>query len=226
MIVLTKPFHSIGVKLPSRTTTDARQHLNNRNSEPATMSLVAHDIIEIESDSDSDYSDDEEDGANHRLLRYLSTRAADLAAAGITEGELELDFQRVGGQQDRYHQVLQDRRGRNVVDGGEGGRGRPPLPPLPPPLPPPPQPRLAPRAPLPQTPPRPIQKFRLPKLKSTPKSTPKPKTKSKPKRDPDDMMVDATCVICYSATTNTVLIPCGHLVLCSVCIGDYVGDIS
>lgn len=201
--------------------------LNDRNSEPATMSLVAHDIIEIESDDDDgdydyDYHYNCREGernaevVDHRLMVYLSSRAADLAAAGITEGELELEFQRAEGRQDRHHQTSQDRRGRHIMDAGEGRRGRLPLPPS---FSPPPQ-NL--RVPSPGTPPRPIQKSRLPKLKPTPKSTPKPK------RDPDDMMVDATCIICYSATTNTVLIPCGHLVLCAVCIRvlRFIGDIS
>lgn len=164
------------------------------------MSFVAHDVIQI----DSDDSDDSDSDMDRQLLRYLSVRAADLAAAGIAEGEGEgeLEFQRSGGR------VLQERRVRHFVDGGGGGGGggrgggRPLSLPQPRPAPPPPPPQ-------PQTPPRSIHRSRLPKLKPTPKPT--------PKRDPDDMMVDATCIICYSATTNTVLIPCGHLVLCAVC---------
>lgn len=207
------------------------------NSERTAMSFP-HEIIEIDSD------DDEEDEImNYQLMRYLSTRAADLAAAGITEGELELEFQRVEARQDRRNQA-RDTRGRYQgldldEDNGHGRLNS--APPLPPPEArnrrprldeffdrdedhnhgrlnrPPPQPQLqsrsAPRAPPPQTPPRQKQKSRIPK--PTPKSTPKPK--GKPKREPDDMTVDATCIICYNAITNTVLIPCGHLVLCKVC---------
>lgn len=194
-----------------------------------------HEVIEIDSD------DEEDEVMNRQLMRYLSTRAADLAAAGITEGELEVELQRAEGRQDRRHQARDRRRRHQDFDSDEdNGHSRLNSPP---PLPPPEvrnrrgrydnfinrdedhdhgrlnrppsqlQPRPAPRAPPPQTPPRQKPKSRIPK--PTPKSTPRPKGKAK--REPDDMTVDATCIICYNAITNTVLIPCGHLVLCKVC---------
>lgn len=35
----------------------------------------------------------------------------------------------------------------------------------------------------------------------------------------DDTKVDAACIICYARIADTVILPCGHLVLCMVCYG-------
>lgn len=35
----------------------------------------------------------------------------------------------------------------------------------------------------------------------------------------EDTKVDAGCIICYTRVADTVLVPCGHLVLCIVCYG-------
>jgi hypothetical protein len=32
----------------------------------------------------------------------------------------------------------------------------------------------------------------------------------------DEMKMDVGCIVCYNEVADTVLVPCGHLVLCSV----------
>lgn len=36
-------------------------------------------------------------------------------------------------------------------------------------------------------------------------------------RSTDDLMVDSGCITCYDRIADTVLLPCGHLILCMVC---------
>lgn len=154
------------------------------------MSSDGYDVVEIESD------DDEAEEVNRQLTRYFSSRAADLAAAGIIEGEEELELEEELREQ-HLRNLRDTRRYDSDDDDSTDDGGQTPSPP--------PQARQK------------QKKSKVPKLKLKPKAKPK----SKPKVDPDIMMVDATCTICYSAITNTVLIPCGHLVLCAVCTMTY-----